>query len=65
MREAPRPKAPSRSEPGTEVSASSATVAIVGSTSTPSTRPADSALKEPTSMPRPLRMVGVTKVSAK
>ena len=63
---APSPKAPSRSDAGTADIASSATDAIVGSTSRPRMMPADSALNLLTSMPStPRRTSGVKNVSAK
>ena len=64
--EAPSPKAPSRSEAGTADIASSATDAIVGSTSRPMMRPAPRPLKTPTLMPRrSFRISGEKNVSAK
>ena len=49
--DAPRPNAPSRSDCGTADIASSATEAIVGSTSRPMMRPAARPLNTPTPMP--------------
>ena len=63
---APSPNAPSRSDWGTADIASSATEAMVGSTSRPRMMPADSALKVLTSMwRRPRSTSGVKNVSAK
>ena len=64
--EAPRPKAPSRSDCGTERIESSEIEATIGMIRKPMMIPAESALKMPTSRPKkPRRISGVKKVSAK